>query len=176
MIEESLKSFDIVYFIGLEVDILSDGGLYLPKDAVFYVDYLIASIHSGFSYEKTKMTKRILKALDFPKVKILGHPTGRLLGKREEIDVFWEEVFEKAKKKNIALEINAWPLRLDLPDILVRKAKNFGVKFIINTDAHSLKEMEGMFYGVSVARRGFLEKDDVLNTQEFDKLEAWLKS
>ena len=176
LIEESLKSFDIGYFIGLEVDILPDGGLSLPKEAVFYVDYLIASIHSGFSYEKTKMTKRILKALDFPKVKILGHPTGRLLGKREEIDVFWEEVFEKAKKKNIALEINAWPLRLDLPDILVRQAKNFGVKFIINTDAHSLKEMEGMFYGVSVARRGFLEKDDVLNTQEFDKLEAWLKS
>jgi len=176
LIEESLKSFDIGYFIGLEVDILPDGGLSLPKEAVFYVDYIIASIHSGFSYEKTKMTKRILKALDFPKVKILGHPTGRLLGKREEIDVFWEEVFEKAKKKNIALEINAWPLRLDLPDILVRQAKNFGVKFIINTDAHSLKEMEGMFYGVSVARRGFLEKDDVLNTQEFDKLEAWLKS
>ena len=176
LIEESLKSFDIGYFIGLEVDILPDGGLSLPKEAVFYVDYIIASIHSGFSYEKTKMTKRILKALDFPKVKILGHPTGRLLGKREEIDVFWEEVFEKAKKKNIALEINAWPLRLDLPDILVRQAKNFGVKFIINTDAHSLKEMEGMFYGISVARRGFLEKDDVLNTQEFDKLEAWLKS
>jgi DNA polymerase (family 10) len=176
LIDESLKSFDIGYFIGLEVDILPDGGLSLPKEAVFYVDYIIASIHSGFSYEKTKMTKRILKALDFPKVKILGHPTGRLLGKREEIDVFWEEVFEKAKKKNIALEINAWPLRLDLPDILVRQAKNFGVKFIINTDAHSLKEMEGMFYGVSVARRGFLEKDDVLNTQEFDKLEAWLKS
>jgi len=176
LIEESLKSFDIGYFIGLEVDILPDGGLSLPKEAVFYVDYLIASIHSGFSYEKTKMTKRILKALDFSKVKILGHPTRRLLGKREEIDVFWEEVFEKAKKKNIALEINAWPLRLDLPDILVRQAKNFGVKFIINTDAHSLKEMEGMFYGVSVARRDFLEKDDVLNTQEFDKLEAWLKS
>ena len=176
VIDESLKNIGIGYFIGLEVDILPDGGLSLPKEAVFYVDYLIVSIHSSFFQEKTKMTKRILKALDFAKVKILGHPTGRLLGKREEIDVFWEEVFEKAKNKNIALEINAWPLRLDLPDILVRQAKNFGVKFIINTDAHSLKEMEGMFYGVSVARRGWLEKDDVLNTFEYEEFKKWLKS
>ena len=148
LIKESLEGVGIGYFIGLEVDILSDGELALPKEAIFYVDYLIASVHSGFSYDKRKMTRRILKALDFPKVKILGHPTGRLLGKREEINVFWEEVFEKVKKKNIALEINAWPLRLDLPEILVRQAKNFGLKFIINTDAHSLKEMTGMFFGV----------------------------
>jgi len=175
-IEKTLKDIPIGYFIGLEVDILPDGRLALPEKALFYVDYLIVSIHSVFSQDKETMTKRILRALDFPKVKILGHPTGRLLGKREEIDVFWEAVFEKARKKNIALEINSYPLRLDLPDILVRQAKNFGVKFIIDTDAHSLKEMEGMFYGVSVARRGWLEKDDILNTQEFDKLESWLKS
>jgi len=175
-IEKTLKDIPIGYFIGLEVDILPDGRLALPEKAFFYVDYLIVSIHSVFSQDRETMTKRILRALDFPKVKVLGHPTGRLLGKREEIDVFWEAVFEKVKKKNIALEINAWPLRLDLPDILVRQAKNFGVKFIIDTDAHSLKEMEGMFYGVSVARRGWLEKDDILNTQEFDKLESWLKS
>jgi len=176
VIDKSLKNLSIDYFIGLEVDILPDGRLALPEEAVTFVDYLIVSIHSAFFQQKQKMTKRILKALDFPKVKILGHPTGRLLGKREEIDVFWEEVFEKAKNKNIALEINAWPLRLDLPDILVRQAKNFGVKFIINTDAHSLKEMEGMFYGVSVARRGWLEKDDVLNTFEYGKFKKWLKN
>jgi len=175
-IEKTLKDIPMGYFIGLEVDILPDGRLALPEKALFYVDYLIVSIHSVFSQDKETMTERILRALDFPKVKILGHPTGRLLGKREEIDVFWEAVFEKARKKNIALEINSYPLRLDLPDILVRQAKNFGVKFIIDTDAHSLKEMEGMFYGVSVARRGWLEKDDILNTQEFDKLESWLKS
>jgi len=176
IIEKTMKEVGIDYFIGLEVDILPDGTLALPKEAIFYIDYLIASIHSSFSQEKTEMTKRILKALDFPKVKILGHPTGRLLGKREEIEVFWEEVFEKAKNNDIALEINAWPLRLDLPDILVRQAKNFGVKFVINTDAHSLKEMEAMFYGVSVARRGWLEKDDVLNTFKYEKLKDWLKS
>lgn len=176
VIEESLKKAGIGYFIGLEVDILPDGRPALPKKAISYVDYLIVSVHSAFSQDKQSMTKRILRALDFPKVKLLGHPTGRLLGRREEIDVFWEAVFEKAKKKNIALEINAYPLRLDLPDILVRQAKKFGVKFMINTDAHSLKEMEGMFYGVSVARRGWLERGDVLNTLEYEKLKKWLKS
>jgi DNA polymerase (family 10) len=175
-VEKTLKDIPMGYFIGLEVDILPDGRLALPEKALFYVDYLIVSIHSVFSQDKETMTERILRALDFPKVKILGHPTGRLLGKREEIDVFWEAVFEKARKKNIALEINSYPLRLDLPDILVRQAKNFGVKFIIDTDAHSLKEMEGMFYGVSVARRGWLEKKDVLNTLEYEKLKKWVKS
>jgi len=175
-IEKTLKDIPMGYFIGLEVDILPDGRLALPEKALFYVDYLIVSIHSVFYQDKETMTKRVLRALDFPKVKILGHPTGRLLGKREEIDVFWEAVFEKARKKNIALEINSYPLRLDLPDILVRQAKNFGVKFIIDTDAHSLKEMEGMFYGVSVARRGWLEKKDVLNTLEYEKLKKWVKS
>ena len=174
-ITDSVKKNNLKYFIGLEVDILPDGRLALPEEAFFYVDYLIVAVHSVFYQDKKTMTKRILRALDFPKVKILAHPTGRLLGKREEIDVFWEKVFAKAQKKNIALEINAWPLRLDLPDTLVRQAKDFGVKFIINTDAHSLKEMEGIFYGVSVARRGWLEKKNVLNTLEYNEFNKWIK-
>ena len=162
-------------FIGLEVDILSDGRIALPEKAINYVDYLIVSIHSVFNLDTKSMTGRVLKALSYPKVKILGHPTGRLLGKREGYELDWEKIFTYCSNKNIALEINSWPDRLDLPDLLVREGLNFGVKFIINTDAHSNHQMDGMFYGVSVARRGWCEKNDIINTLTYKKLQKWLR-
>lgn len=162
------------YFIGLETDILPDGALALPPEAGDYVDYLIVSVHSSFSQPSSVMTKRILKALSFPKVKILGHPTGRLLNKRSAIDVDWETIFKECKKRSVALEINSWPERLDLPDVLVRQARSFGLKFVIDTDAHAVSQMENLKYGVSVARRGWCTRDDILNTTSYNEFKEWL--
>lgn len=163
------------FFISLEVDILPNGDLALPDEAIDYLDMMIVSIHSRFEMEKDAMTKRILKALECPKVKILGHPTGRLLDQREEIAADWERIFENCKNKDIALEINAYPKRLDLPDVLVRQAVEMGVKLVIDTDAHDIDGMEMMSYGAAVARRGFAKKTDIINTMSYNDVKRWLK-
>lgn len=163
------------YFIGLEVDILSDGKIALPSEAIKYVDYLIVSIHSSFKRDIKAMTQRVLSALKYPKVKVLGHPTGRLLLKREGYELEWEKIFEACKKNNIAIEVNAWPERLDLPDILVREAIKSGVKTIINTDSHAASQMENMFYGVSVGRRGWAKKSDIINTLSLEEIKKWME-
>lgn len=170
------KSNGVNYFIGLELDIFPSGELALPKKAFEYVDYLLVSVHSSFRLDIKTMTNRVLKALNNPKVKILGHPTGRLLGKRDGYELEWEKIFEICKKNNIALEINAWPERLDLPDILVREALQYGVKLVINTDAHANDHMNNMEYGVSVARRGWAEKNDIINTKDYRSFKQWLES
>ncbi len=176
-IQKNLGSMsDVYYFIGLELDILPSGELALPKQAFEYVDYLLVSVHSSFRLDTKTMTSRVLKALDNPKVKILGHPTGRLLGKREGYELEWEKIFDRCRKNNIAIEINAWPERLDLPDILVREALGFGVKLVINTDAHANEHMDNMSYGVSVARRGWARKNDIINTQHYRSFKQWLKN
>lgn len=162
------------YFIGLEVDILPSGELALPEKAFDYVDYLVVSIHSSFTMSKDEMTKRVKTALLFPKVRIFGHPTARLLMKRDGIDLRWDEIFDVAKKQNIALEINSSPDRLDLPDSLIRDGLKYGLKFAVDTDAHAALHMDGMKYGVSVARRGWLEKKEVVNTLPHDTLKKWL--
>lgn len=164
------------YFIGIEADILPDGSIPIPKKALKYIDYIIVSVHSVFDLDIKKMTKRVINALNFPKVKILGHPTGRLIGKREGFELEWEKVFEVCRKNNIALEINSWPLRLDLPDILVKEAIKNKVKLIVNTDAHELNQMDLIFYGLAVARRGWATKDDIINTQSYDNFKKWLLS
>jgi DNA polymerase (family 10) len=161
-------------FIGLEVDIFPNGHIALPHEAIEYVDYLIVAVHSSFNLGVKEMTTRILEALNNPKVKILGHPTGRYFGKREGFQLEWEKIFEACKKNNIALEVNAWPKRLDLSDTEVREAINHGVKLIINTDAHDVNQMHNMFYGVSVARRGWAKKSDIMNTLSYKKFKEWL--
>ena len=115
-----------------------------------------------------------MKALSYPKVKILGHPTGRLLGKREGYELEWPKIFDYCKKKNIVLEINSWPQRLDLPDLLVREGLNYRVKFVVDTDAHANDQMDGIFYGISVARRGWCEKNDIMNTLPYIEIRKWL--
>ncbi len=162
-------------FVSLEIDITPSGELALPDEAFEYLDMCVVSLHSSFRQSRADMTKRVLKALSHEKVKIFGHPTGRQLGKRPEVDVDWTTVFEFCKEKNIALEINSWPERLDLPDILVREAKEIGCKFTIDTDAHAVMQMDNMFYGVSVARRGWLDKDDIINTQSLKKVSEWIE-
>lgn len=160
----------------LEVDILASGELALDDKAFEYVDAAIVSIHSVLSTPIDKMTERVLKGLSHPKAKILAHPTGRLLNSRPGYELHWDKIFSFVKEHNKALEINAWPERLDLPDGLVKQARDQGVKFSIDTDSHALSHMDNMFYGVSVARRGWLESKDVVNTWPYEKFFKWLKS
>lgn len=171
-IKKSNKSIRVINM--LEVDILASGELALDEKCLELVDAVIVSIHSSFSMNKEKMTDRILKGLSHPKAKILAHPTGRLINSRPGYEADWEILFDFCAKNNKALEINAWPERLDLPDALIKHAKEMNCKFVINTDSHALSHMDNMFYGVSVARRGWCTKEDVLNTLPADKFIAWI--
>jgi DNA polymerase (family 10) len=165
----------VKYVLLCEVDILPDGKLGLPEDAFEYVDGIIASVHSAFTQDRKTVTKRILTALESnPRVRIFGHPTGRLLSKREGVDADWPEVFDACMRHNIALEINSYPDRLDLPDMLVYDAVKKGLKFVIDTDAHAVEHMDLMRYGVSVARRGWATKHDILNTLGYNDFRTWL--
>lgn len=161
-------------FIGLETDILPSGAIALPEKAIEYVDYLIVSIHSSFTMPREEMTKRVARALSYPKVRIFGHPTGRLLNKRHGVDLNWDVIFDIVKKNNQALEINSAYERLDLPDILVRDAINYDIRCIIDTDSHASAHMDAMQYGVSVARRGWATKSDIINTESYEKFRKWL--
>lgn len=174
---EQIKSSNknIRIFSLLETDILPNGDLAISNESLNILDATLVSIHSGFSMSKLEMTKRVLKGLSHPKAKILSHPTGRLLNQRPGYELEWDEIFAFCKEYNKALEINSWPLRLDLPDVLVKRGKEKGVKFVINTDSHSKDQMDLIKYGVFVARRGWLTKDDIINTQEYNNISLWLR-
>jgi len=161
-VDEEIKGIKI--FAGIEVDILADGSLDYPNELLKELDIVIASIHSGFKQDMETMTRRILKAIENPYVDIIGHPTGRLLGEREAYQVDMEKIMKVAKETGTALEINAYPNRMDLNDTYCRMAKEMGVKLVINTDAHHILQLDWIKYGVWTARRGWLEKKDVLNT------------
>ena len=160
---------------GLEIDILGDGSLSVPDEALATLDYCIAGIHSGHRGSKEIITKRLIGALSNPNVDIISHPTNRLLNERESSEADWEEIFKIAAKNNKILEINGYPNRLDLRDDLVRRALEFGVKFMINTDAHALNQMDNMKFGVSVARRGWVTTKDVVNTWSWTNFAKWFK-
>ncbi len=164
----------IPYFIGIEADIQPDGNVAVPEKAVEYLDYIIISIHSSFRQSKDQMTKRVLKALTFPKVRIFGHPTGRLINSRDGVELDWEPIMKHMKDHDQAFEINSWPERLDLPDVLVREAVGLGIKCIINTDAHEISQMDNMFYGVSVGKRGWANRSDIINTEDYNIFKSWL--
>lgn len=160
---------------GLEIDILPDGTLSVPNEVLKTLDYCIAGIHSVHKGTKEQITKRLIKALENPNVNIISHPTNRLLNERGSSEADWEEVFKICAKNKKVLEINSYPNRLDLRDDLVRLAKQYGVKFIINTDAHAVAQMDTMRFGVAVARRGWATKEDVVNSWSFEKLTEWFK-
>jgi len=167
------KKIGCYLIMGAEVDILPDGSLDYPDEILKEIDLVLVSVHTGF---KKDNTDRILKALDNPYVHGLSHPTGRLLGQREGYAVDIEAVIEKCAEKNKLLEINAYYERLDLYDIYLRKAKEKGVKFLIGTDAHHLGQLWMIKLGIGMARRGWLTKEDVINTMEYNKLLEFLKS
>jgi DNA polymerase (family X) len=149
---------------GAEVDILSDGSLDLDDDTLAELDIVIVSVHSRFNMSRVEMTRRIVRALCHPRVHILGHPTGRLIGKREPYSVDMQEIVKVARDCGVLLEINAQPDRLDLNDLHVQMAREAGVKIVINTDAHRIQELDAMRYGIDQARRGWCEAKDVVNT------------
>lgn len=159
----------------LETDILADGSLAIDDESLSLLDATLVSIHSAFAMDKVSMTKRVLKGLDHPKAKILSHPTGRLINQRPGYELDWKEIFAFCKEYNKALEINSWPLRLDLPDTLVREAIEQGVKLFINTDSHAVEHMTLMRYGVSVARRGWATTADIINTMEYTMVKKWFE-
>ncbi len=158
---------------GLEIDILGDGTLSVPDEVLKTLDYCIAGIHSGHRNSKEVITKRLLRALESPYVHIISHPTNRLINERGSSEVDWETIFKFCAKNNKILEINAYPNRLDLRDDLVKMAKGFGVKFIINTDSHAVIHMDNMRFGVDVARRGWAVKADIVNTWDWTKFAKW---
>ncbi len=159
---------------GLEVDIRADGRLDLPDEILGRMDIVVASIHSAFAQPKAQLTRRLVGAIENPHVDILGHPSGRLLGEREEYPVEWDAVFRAAAARGVALEINAFPNRLDLSDTLAREARRHGALLVIDTDFHKAEHLSMMRYGVAVARRAWLTKADVVNTRSWRQLSAWL--
>lgn len=173
--EHQAQGKNVHVFIMCEVDIQPGGTLAMPVEAFEYVDAVVVSIHSSFTQGRAETTERVIAALcAHSKVRIFGHPTGRLLTQREGVDLDWKEVFAICKKRDIALEINAYPQRLDLPDTIVYDARKEGLRFCINTDSHATDQMDMMRYGVSVARRGWCQKDDVVNTMEYNEFTHWL--
>ncbi len=170
-INEKMKGFRILK--GTEVDILNDGSLDISEKVLRKLDIVVAAIHSGFKQSRDKMTKRIIRAIENPFVDIIAHPSGRLIGARDPYEVEIEELMESAKKFQKCLEINAYFERLDLDDIRSRKAKEMGIRIGIGTDAHHLDQMWMMSLGVAVARRGWLESGDVLNTLSIEEILKW---
>ncbi len=160
-------------FNSLEIDMKPDGTVPVPESGMKTLDFALVSIHSSFHLDRNSQTKRVLSALSHPKVKIFAHPTGRLLEKREGAELNWPEIFDFCLKNNKWVEINCDPMRLDLPDTLVREAIKLGVKLTFGTDAHHKDGMNNMIWGISVARRGWCQKNDIINTlnlSEFEKL------
>jgi DNA polymerase (family 10) len=151
-------------FSGIECDILRDGTLDLAHDALAQLDLVIGSVHSHMSLEPAEMTDRLLRALECPHLRIIGHPTGRLLLHRDPYPFDFDRVAAEAVRRGVWLEVNASPERLDLHGPLIRSAKARGAKFTISTDAHHPKHLAGMRYGVVTARRGWLTAGDVINT------------
>jgi DNA polymerase (family 10) len=149
---------------GAEVDILDDGSLDLDDETLAALDVVVVSIHSRFNMTQAEMTRRIVRAMQHPRVHILGHPTGRLIGRREPYAVDMSEIIKAARDHNVLLEINAQPDRLDLNDVYIQMAREAGVKLVISTDAHRTQELGCMRHGVDQARRGWCEAKDIANT------------
>jgi len=161
---------------GTEVEILSDGALGLPDEALAELDVVVASIHSGLRQDRETITERCLKAIRNPHVDILGHATGRLIGSRPPSDIDMERILLACAETGTVVEINAHPSRLDVNDVYARRAVELGCKIAINSDAHETSGMEMMMYGIAVARRAWLRATDVINTYPLDQMLAALKN
>ena len=172
-LNKRLKGFKLL--TGIEVDIRSDGQLDLPDDVLEKLDIVVASIHSGFKQKKEQLTRRLVSAMKNPHVSIIAHPTGRLIGERDPYDIDMNSILKAAKENGTAIEINAYPLRLDFNDVHVRMAKEKGIPLAISTDTHTIQHFDFMTYGISIARRGWLEKENILNTLNYDSLMKVLK-
>jgi DNA polymerase (family X) len=172
-IKKQGKKFRVL--CGCEVDIIQDGTLAIKDEVLEKMDYVIASVHSSMKMERKEMTQRITKAMQNPNVDIFAHPTGRLLGQRDEYQMDFDKILEVAKETGTILEINSSPYRLDLNGFHVRIAKTKGVKMVINTDSHQKEQLGLMEYGIWQARKGWAEKSDIINTNSVEKLLEYFK-
>lgn len=167
-----MKGFTILK--GTEVDIKSDGSLDFPDTILKHLDIVVASVHSGFKQSREKITYRLVNAMKNPFVTVIAHPTGRLIGERDAYDVDMEQILSVAAETGTAIEINAYPLRLDLNDIYARKAKEMGIPIVISTDTHVATQYAYMSYGIAVSRRAWLGKKDVINTRGIRALKKYI--
>jgi len=175
-IEKVQKKYPKIKILSsVEVNIKANGDLDIKDWMLEKLDIVTASVHTSFFQDKETITARIIKAISHPHVDIIGHPSGRIIGQREPYEADWQEIFKEAAEHKTALEISAFPDRLDLRDVLCREAKTYGVKFAISTDAHQVHHLDLMRFGVAVARRGWLEKDDIINTLSQDGLLDWAR-
>jgi len=158
-----------------EANILNDGRLDISDSVLKELDLVIAGIHSNFKMTKEKMTERIIRAMKNPYLNIISHPTGRILKRRDEYQIDFDKILRAAKEFKVVLEINSWPERLDLSAENIRRAKKEGVKMVINSDSHQIDQMRFIEYGVYQARRGFAEKEDIINTWPLEKMLDFLK-
>jgi DNA polymerase (family X) len=173
--EMNRNEFGLRVFSGLECDIMRDGAMDLSNDALAELDWVVGSVHSYMNLEPAEMTDRLLRALECPSLRAIGHPTGRILLHRDAFPFDFEAVAAEAARRNVYLEINASPERLDLSATLIRTAKAKGCKFVISTDAHHPKHLANMSYGVRMARRGWLEAGDILNTRSAEEFAAAIR-
>ena len=174
-IEEVRERIDGIRILrSVEVDILKDGSLDLPDEILGEMDLVVASVHSFMELDRTEMTDRVLRAMRHPAVDILAHPTGRIINKRKPFALDVEETLQAAAELSVAVELNANPNRLDLSDIHVHRARELGVPVVVSTDAHSVRGLDVMRYGVDQARRGWLGPADVLNARPLADFERWL--
>jgi len=169
------KKSGILILKSIELDILEDGSLDLPDDILKELDLTVCSVHYKFNLPREKQTERIIRAMDNPYFTILAHPTGRLINERKPYEVDMERVMKAAKERGCFMELNAHPDRLDLLDTDCKMAKDMGVKVALSTDAHSTGDLDYMRFGIGQALRGWLEADDVLNTQSWGKIKKLLK-
>ncbi len=167
---------EILVLHASEVEIKADGSLDYPDEFLASLDLVLASLHTSLRQPREKVTERVINAIRNPHVDIIGHPTGRLIPDREGADLDMDAVLNAAAETGVALEINASPYRLDLDDVYARRAKELGIPISINTDAHSAEDMDMRFYGVAIARRAWLTKNDVINCWSTEKLLKWLES
>lgn len=158
-----------------ETNILNDGSIDIKDEALKKLDYVIAGVHSSFKIEKEKMTERIIRAMKNPHIDVLSHPTGRILKKRDEYQIDFDKILRAAKEYGVVLEINSYPERLDLNDRNIHRAKEAGVKMVINTDSHHKDQLNLMEFGIAQARRGWAEKEDIANAWPLDKMLKYFK-
>jgi DNA polymerase (family 10) len=170
------KLAPFVVLLGTEMDILRDGQLDFPDEVLATLDYVSASIHSAFHQPRDVMTARIMRAVTNPRVHTLNHPHGRLIRRREAYSVDMQAVIEAAARAGCALELNAQPDRLDLDGSWARKAKAVGARFTTSSDAHSIRDLDLIQFGVGSARRGWLTAEDLLNTRPLEEFRALLKA
>jgi DNA polymerase (family 10) len=176
-INRELKKSDRNFTVlkGCEANIMADGSIDIVDEVLAEQDYVIAGVHSQFKMDREEMTQRIITAMQNPHVDIISHPTGRVIKKRDEYNIYLDRILEAAKETRTVLEINAYPERLDLNDLNIRRCKTLGIKMVINTDTHQVGQLRFMTFGIAQARRGWAEKEDIANAWPVERFLQMLK-